>query len=562
MIDIVYESYHSETPKRGYWDHGLLDAVFDREIWRPVFANEFVRRDGFAELPNDAEGAVIVLPARYHANDVDKLNADIARLKWAVIMLVGDEAAEFPSEKIVHPNMIIWVMTPHIDKHESADRLLVNGWPPKTRELLRQYKTEADERPLDWFFAGQVTHSRRKKCVKQLKKMPEHLNGKLIETPGFTQGVPHEEYFKLMASAKVVPCPSGAVIPDSFRVYEALEAGCLPIVDGLSPTGGSRGYWPFLLDEDNLPFPVIENWDDLPGHTQYHTDVWPKSNNKAFAWWQNFKRNMVYNLEDDINRLRGVRPEAKTVDENITVLIPTSPIPSHPSLRIIGETMATVREKLPNAEIIIMIDGVREQQMERYPDYAEYTRQILWKCNNEWSNVLPVVFQEHRHQASMTKEVMKLVRTPTVFFVEHDTPLLADRTIPFEGMVKAIVSKKANMIRLHHEESILKEHRHLMLDASSEDVAGVPMMRTAQWSQRPHLASSEFYRTILQEYFTEDSRTMIEDKMHSVLDSAYTSRRRIGWNNFKVWMYTPEGGLKRSTTNDGRENDPKYEMKF
>ena len=42
----------------------------------------------------------------------------------------------------------------------------------------------------------------------------------------------------------------------------------------------------------------------------------------------------------------------------VTVLIPVSPIPSHPSTEVLDVTIDSIRTRLPDAEIIIMFDGV------------------------------------------------------------------------------------------------------------------------------------------------------------------------------------------------------------
>jgi hypothetical protein len=49
-----------------------------------------------------------------------------------------------------------------------------------------------------------------------------------------------------------IPCPSGAIIIDNFRVTEALEAGCIPIVE-------RSDYWKQMHGED-VPFIQIDNW--------------------------------------------------------------------------------------------------------------------------------------------------------------------------------------------------------------------------------------------------------------------------------------------------------------
>ena len=569
-INIVWKSWREDTPNRGFWDQAMLEDIFARELWKPVRGYEFIHHDGMNSLPASKialtkgeedgwkrEGAIVIIPARSHAEKIEEINKDINRLDWCLIMLVGDEEAVFPCEELKHPNMAIYVMTPHIGKHKNADRFIVNGWSPGTREHLKACKERAMKRCLDWFFAGQVTHSRRQKSVKAMRRMDR---GMLIETPGFTQGVSLEEFHGYMADAKVAPCPSGAVIPDSFRMYEALEAGCLPIADGKAPQLKVKGYWNFLFGEENLPFPVITDWRTLKGTVQYHVDTYPLMANRAFAWWQKYKRKFIYNIEDDIHRLSKIEGDAKNVNDKITVLVPTSPTRFHPSTEMIEETIGSIRERLPTAEVIIMFDGVREEQAERMSTYQEYIRRILWKCNFEWKNVLPLVFDSHHHQVRMTREALKLVRTPTILFVEHDAPLCEE--IPFDNLVDAVISGDADMIRLNHEALILEEHRYMLLDKEPQISHGIPMQRTSQWSQRPHVASTEFYIRILNTCFSPGATCMIEDGIHGKVAEAYRTRGHVGWNDYKVWIYAPEGDMKRSYHLNGKMDDPKYEDTF
>jgi hypothetical protein len=236
---------------------------------------------------------------------------------------------------------------------------------------------------------------------------------------------------------------------------------------------------------------VISDWSNLPEVMEQTLADWPENANRVFSWWQSQKREMAYRLRDDLTALRGTEPEIASQRDQITVMIPTSPIPSHPSTEIIEETIASVRAQLPDCEIIIMMDGVRSEQQDRAPDYSEYKRRLLWKANTEWSNVLPIHFNEHGHQATITREALKLVKTPLVFFVEHDTPIIGE--IDWSGLARVTMSGEAGVIRLNHEASILPEHQHLVINGPA-DVDGVPLVRTQQWSQRPHLARTELYR--------------------------------------------------------------------
>lgn len=80
-------------------------------------------------------------------------------------------------------------------------------------------------------------------------------------------------------------------------------------------------------------------------------------------------------------------------------------------------------------------------------------------------------------------------------------------------------------------------------------------MRTVQWSQRPHLAAAGAYRNWLDANWWRESDGMIEDRMHSVLESDWLQHRDPC--RFRLSMYAPSGDMKRSTHLDGRGSDPK-----
>jgi hypothetical protein len=76
------------------------------------------------------------------------------------------------------------------------------------------------------------------------------------------------------------------------------------------------------------------------------------------------KREMAYWLENDLVAVGALDIEKLDVADLITVLIPSSPIAAHPDTSMIEQTIRNVRAKLPDCEIIIMLDGVRSEQEE------------------------------------------------------------------------------------------------------------------------------------------------------------------------------------------------------
>lgn len=539
MIPVVWLSYKEEIPARGYWDQGMVEDLLNNRIWRTGY--EFTHLTGLDGL----EGAVVVFPARAQVESVDRLNEELSKLKWAVLLLTGDEEALFPVEQITHPNIRIWVMSPRPGRHDKF-RKLGTGYPPHLR-----LPECAPEKTLDYFFAGQITHDRRRQMAEKLRVMS---GGEHVETEGFIQGLEPTEYYKKLASAKVAPCPSGPETPDTFRLFEALETGCIPIADTRTPKGDFLDdYWTFFFGEEP-PFPVLTNYEQLPGYTQDAVERWKPLSNTILAWWVGKKRQMALDLQQDVFETSGINPNTG----KITVLIPTSPIAAHPNTELIERTITDVRSKL-DCEIIVMIDGIREEQAHYSEQYQEYIGRLLWLCKT-WGNVLPILSRGHQHQAGMTRDALKYVKTPTILFVEHDAPITPDYDFPWDNFVEAITEGGAEVVRFHHEARILPEHEHLMFDKEPIQVCGVPMKRTMQWSQRPHLASTAFYRHILNTFFHPESRTMIEDVMHGIVDTACKEDGIMGWHNFRVWIYTPEGNIKRSYHLDGRGDDPKYEM--
>jgi hypothetical protein len=358
--------------------------------------------------------------------------------------------------------------------------------------------------------------------------------------------------------------PSGPVTPDTFRIFEALEAGCIPIADCRVPDDQNNDsfgddYWTWFFGEEP-PFPVLTSYSQLPGYTEEALANWKPLSNKIFAWWMRKERQMAYWLENDLADLgvpayeEGTRPP---VADLITVLIPTSPIKSHPDTAMIEQTLRDVRSKLPESEIIIMLDGVRPEQENYRAAYEEYTRRLLWLAHHEWRNVMVLPFEYHQHQARMTSAALNHVATPTILFVEHDAPITPDCDFEWVGLIDAIMQGDANVIRFHHEAKVLAEHEHLMLGPvehirppweNPDGGGGTPMRKTMQWSQRPHLASTAFYRQMLDKYFHPDSKTMIEDVIHGAVIEDCRKDSIMGWYGGGFGSTTPRATSSGATT--------------
>ena len=530
---VQFLSLKKETPKRGYWDYGLLDDLL----------KEFQQIEvGHLE---PVSFSIVVIPARHHADMVGQINDELSRLDSILLFLMGDEENDFPIDKIEHKNIKIWVQNPPRDLPDKYGKLGC-GYPPAIHEYI-----ELPDKKFNWFFSGQNTHERRELCLEQLKNLTEPDNHSMYnETKGFTQGLNPNDYYQGMANSKTAPCPSGPQTVDTFRIYEALELGCVPIADNLTPKEDWSGFWEWLFGEP-VPFLTISDYDDLPGYIMDCKDRYPKLNNRVQAWWFRYKSRLQRQIYSDVEKLSSKNPQ-----NPITVVIPISPIPSHPDIRILEETISSIRHHLPDSEIVLTFDGVRTEQKSMLPEYEEHIRRVLWKART-WGKVTPFIFDKHKHQSGMMKEVLEYINTPMLLYVEQDTPLVVDEPIEWELIESMILIGESNVIRLHHEGRIPKAHNHLMID----EVKG-KFQKTYQWSQRPHLASTAFYRRIMNENFTDKANCFIEDLIHGRLQGAYIRDKKMGWDQWRVHIYIPdEKNIKRSYTTDGREGAKKYDEK-
>lgn len=526
-IKVFYLSLREDTPKKGFWDYGFISDLLKN------FESEEVNK-----IPDNIKNAIVVLPARSHKDYVDQLNIELNKLDGVVLMLMGDEESVFPVEKINHRNIKIWVQNPTPNKHD-AYRKLGTGYAPHTHE----FKPESNSKDLSWFFAGQVTHQRRLECVEQLRQLN---NGELVESKGFTQGLDPKDYVEKMSKAKICPCPSGPETPDTFRLYEALELGCIPIADTQTPKEDWAGFWEWLFEEE-VPFPTIVYWDSVKGYIDDIEPTCPCYNNKIQAWWFRYKNKVKNWLISDIFSIGGYCEKPL-----ITAVIPVSPIPSHPDISILVETIESIRFHHPNIPIVVTFDGVRLEQIEKSDLYCEHIRRFLWKYGNDF-NIIPYIYHDHMHQSGMARDIIDKITTPLVLYVEQDTPLVKDEPINWEKVENLILSGESNLVRFHFEAQIPKEHEYLMIGEVENG-----FRKTIQWSQRPHLASTAFYKRIISDYFTDTSRCFIEDKMHGkVLEN--TLNDKTAWYQWRLHIYHPDGQIKRSYHTDGRAGNKKFD---
>ena len=530
----------------------MLEAILARDIWQPSDAVEFTHHEIRSDEGPWPEGGVVVFNARTHASseDVAWVKRICNRLTWSVVLICGDEEWVFPWRKLRHPRRRLWAMQAHPEHQTAGMGLLPGGWYPGTLEHLDGPYRQV--RPLLWFFAGQVTHERRQQAAEVMRSLPF---GEMYETDGYLQeAVPRTEYFRLLSSAWIAPCPSGPYSVDCARAFEALEAGCIPVLDLHTPYGPDFDYWALLFGAGH-PCPTIDKWADLPDLVELLSDGLRARANRCFAFWQGWKRNLALRLERSVRDVAEEPAHPRVPSDLISVIVTSSPCEVHPSTDHLFQMLDSVRAQLPDAEIIVVFDGVRPEQEHLRERYEQYQGEALWRINQE-HNMVPVRLEEWGHQSSCLRAALALVDRPLVFLMEHDTPIEGD--IDWPGLCELVLSKDANMVRLHIADSIHWSHEKVMLDHETVIVDGVPVRRTAAFYARPHLASTSFYRSRILPRL--HGKTFVEDVIYPEVATFVDDHGETGWRAWKFYVYTPEGTMLRSLHLDSRGSEQKYDQ--
>lgn len=551
-------SFSESNPAKGRWDQAWIERILSGQEGRPAHPAPLVEVDTW----NPEDGGVVVFPAGHYAetNTVEyamaKLYEIFERAPYLLLIATSDECSLFPwGDMDIPPHVRLWVQTPRAENHyPHGTRFLPLGSPYSAQEML---ESVADPNQMvDVFFAGQNTHQRRADMAHAFGAMSRRdFNLDFHYTDGFARGWPKDIYQSRMARTKIAPAPTGPCTQDTFRLHEALEAQAVPIADVCRPDWYGAAYWARVGMLGIMP--LVSKWEDGPSTAADLLKRWPDIGNQVQSKWQMFKRDVVRTLHRDIQALGGEQSAPSWADE-ITVIVPTSPVPSNPSLDTIQTTIESVRRILPDAEILITCDGVREEQADRMSAYHEFIRLLL-----RWTAVTPntyaIVHHAHMHQSGMMRHAIPKIDTHWLMYVEHDCPLVGD--INIDHVIACMDEDDINVMRFHHDVSIHHQSEHLYLETTPGER---PYLRTVQWSQRPHIARVDWYRDVMRRYFGAESRTMIEDVLHGVIQHTFTGNRpalRRGFDKWGVAVWAPDASnIKHSTHLDARQDDPKYPM--
>ena len=98
-------------------------------------------------------------------------------------------------------------------------------------------------------------------------------------------------YRQMLLDSVWVLCPGGFVHPETFRFYETLEAGSLPVLQ-------THSYWLYLFATELPPFPLISEPGDICKLIEMSDMDVEALRLATQAWYRKFKLRQALNIRD------------------------------------------------------------------------------------------------------------------------------------------------------------------------------------------------------------------------------------------------------------------------
>tara|TARA_B100000686_G_C16338674_1_gene736795 strand:- start:158 stop:661 length:504 start_codon:yes stop_codon:yes gene_type:complete len=152
---------------------------------------------------------------------------------------------------------------------------------------------ENGKRKYKWAFTGTPHKSSRHDLLYQFSNIKpffchktEKFDVKIISV---------DQMSDVLSSTEFIPCPNGFFHPETYRLYEALECGCIPIVEN------AYKYYDRLFP--NNPFLKIDKWSEAkPILRSWDEDQVKSKREECKNWWNEEKKNIQNFLKSKVTQ--------------------------------------------------------------------------------------------------------------------------------------------------------------------------------------------------------------------------------------------------------------------
>ena len=212
-----------------------------------------------------------------------KLNAICSNI---FLFHLGDESGSYDLSSVYNNCNYVW-------RSFCSSRYFENE---KVKCIPIGYKSgivnkQKNNRKYKWAFTGTPHKSSRHDLLFQFSDVKpffchktEKFNVKIISV---------DEMSEVLSSTEFMPCPNGFFHPETYRLYEALECACIPIIEN------AYRYYDRLFP--NNPFIKINKWADAkPMMKEWKKNQIEQKKEECTIWWQEYKNRLRESIKNKI----------------------------------------------------------------------------------------------------------------------------------------------------------------------------------------------------------------------------------------------------------------------
>ena len=148
-----------------------------------------------------------------------------------------------------------------------------------------------NQRKYKWAFVGTPHKSSRHDLLFQFSDIKPFFCHK---TKKFDEKIiTVEEMSEVLSSTEFMPCPNGFVHPETYRLYEALECECIPIVEN------AYKYYDRLFPDN--PFLKVDMWAEAKSIiSTWDENQINKKKQECKIWWNEYKNKLQESIKSKI----------------------------------------------------------------------------------------------------------------------------------------------------------------------------------------------------------------------------------------------------------------------
>lgn len=161
---------------------------------------------------------------------------------------------------------------------------------------FEKFNYETMKRENIWSFFGQI-YKLREDMINNLSDIGPY---ELFKTESFfsKHSLTSNNMRKIYSNTIFAPCPFGYVNPDTFRIMESLESGCIPIVLKFR----SLDYYQNIFGEH--PFIIVNDWTEAKSKMKNLLDnpeLLINTQKQINQWYINYKENLTNDIYKILN---------------------------------------------------------------------------------------------------------------------------------------------------------------------------------------------------------------------------------------------------------------------